>query len=861
MKYLQYRVIGALLVAILLLGVTHSVMAGARHSEQELTNPVAPSAYTEQIPCSGTFHEQQIPDDGSWLQVCLLDPAAPDKGEVSEVNVKYLLDHPNPDQLQVLLTRTDSDISQTLWDRGVPLAGTNLGAAHGLDAFRGTPAQSGWILLVRDVVPGQAGWLRGLTVHASYAPLGPLPEILAGTAGQPTSLRIPPGSVASTTLDMDDKKPDAEEQGSALEQTSGWQDIKHETFEGAFPNTGWSLLDINPNDGKEYLWDDDDYRHHLGSWAAWPANGGANWLDPAISPYPPFTSSWMIYGPFDLSDAATAEVDFWLWRQIEVYYDYIYFAASHDSTNFTAGWYWDGTAGWEEIRISLDNMLGDDSVWVGWYFHSNFANQYEGPWVDDILIRKYLVGDVTAQGTFYYYDRDNNQVRSRFTKVHLYDDDPGGNDDWLATTNTDAYGYFQFPTMTNWDEDDTDPDPNNRRLDLYVVWEADYNDSGIARHRVTNFGNQNYKWYSFTSTNTPDGTINFSSFLPTGFPGLEAMWIFQDLRKAWEEVYDNTSPHFDPGSVTAKWEDGENCYPSWPFCTSFFNGGVGGPFIFVSNLNRISGDTVVHEAGHHYMWNATGWWLWWDVGCYSHQLFGPEDVRCAWSEGWADFLPLPVNGDACYDFGPGPCGAGGGAFENLETHSRNDAPQLFPWGDTVEGRVAGSLYDLFDATNEGYDSAAFGFDPIADIVLQGADEDRFSGFWESWKASGQNKHHAVRAIYQNTIDYNTAPRFDPLLPDRIVLQNTSYPYALDLWAYSSDDESADAELLYLINVTDWRCGISSDGRWVHIAPQPNWLGFCDVIVWVDDSLKIASDIFRVSVVPIVGRVYVPYIRK
>jgi hypothetical protein len=85
------------------------------------------------------------------------------------------------------------------------------------------------------------------------------------------------------------------------------------------------------------------------------------------------------------------------------------------------------------------------------------------------------------------------------------------------------------------------------------------------------------------------------------------------------------------------------------------------------------------------MWNKTGWWLWWDIGCYNHQLFSQEDVNCAWSEGWADFLPLVVNGDECYDFGRGPCGAGGGAFENLETRNRNDLPPLFPWGDAVEG--------------------------------------------------------------------------------------------------------------------------------------------------------------------------------
>lgn len=112
----------------------------------------------------------------------------------------------------------------------------------------------------------------------------------------------------------------------------------------------------------------------------------------------------------------------------------------------------------------------------------------------------------------------------------------------------------------------------------------------------------------------------------------------------------------------------------------------------------------------------------------------------------------------------------------------------------MEGRVAGALYDLFDSANEGFDSATFGFAPIANLVFRAPHEDRFSAFWDSWKASGQNKHHAVRALWQNTIDYDTAPRFAPPLPDRTVLQGFSWPHPIDLWAYAVDEESADGEM-------------------------------------------------------------------
>ncbi|MCS7352479.1 MAG: hypothetical protein RMM10_13435, partial [Anaerolineae bacterium] len=191
-------------------------------------------------------------------------------------------------------------------------------------------------------------------------------------------------------------------------------------FEGAFPNPGWTLIDANPNDRKEYLWDDDNYRRYGGYWAAWPANGGAHGYNPASNPrYPPNMASWMIYGPFDLSDAKAAEVVCWLWRQIQVNNDRIFFGISPDGRTFD-GWQWDGTANWQEMRFGLEGYLADPSVWVGWLFESDSTIEYEGPWVDDILIRKYRPGQVTVQGSFFYADRRDNFAPAKFTKVYLY---------------------------------------------------------------------------------------------------------------------------------------------------------------------------------------------------------------------------------------------------------------------------------------------------------------------------------------------------------------------------------------------------------------------------------------------------------
>jgi hypothetical protein len=282
---------------------------------------------------------------------------------------------------------------------------------------------------------------------------------------------------------------------------------------------------------------------------------------------------------------------------------------------------------------------------------------------------------------------------------------------------------------------------------------------------------------------------------------------------------------------------------------------------------QVSADIILHEVGHQYMRNAIGEWYWppdtWPdlLACREHSMFSQEPLLCAWVEGWGDFFPLAVNGDSCYDFGQGPCtGFPDVDYYNVEDHGRGDG---WEEGDTVEGRVAGALYDLFDNTNDGFDQASFGFDPVWEIVRDDLREDRFFLFWMNWRIVKQyNAHRAVQAIYQNAIDYDIAPTIDNL-PDLTMLQDFTRDNAIDLWQYSSDAESTDPELVWQITVwSDWHCGASIDGAGnVDIAPSPGWTGSCDYTIRVYDGIKEDSDTFTVNVVPVVGRVYLPIIMK
>ncbi len=44
--------------------------------------------------------------------------------------------------------------------------------------------------------------------------------------------------------------------------------------------------------------------------------------------------SWMVFGPFDLSNAADAELIFYYWNRSELNYDYFGWYASANGTNY-----------------------------------------------------------------------------------------------------------------------------------------------------------------------------------------------------------------------------------------------------------------------------------------------------------------------------------------------------------------------------------------------------------------------------------------------------------------------------------------------------------------------------------------------
>ena len=171
----------------------------------------------------------------------------------------------------------------------------------------------------------------------------------------------------------------------------GWQTIMTETFEGQFPNTLWTAYA-----GATYTnayWDDKLTRPYAGLYSAWCAGAGTQ-QGVAGGNYPDNMKSWMIYGPFSLSDATDADLEFYYWNESETDYDYFGWYASVDGTNFS-GYRNSGTSpAWTPTTFdlknvpTLGNLMGKSQVWIAFVFTSDASTNYRGAFVDNIVLQK-----------------------------------------------------------------------------------------------------------------------------------------------------------------------------------------------------------------------------------------------------------------------------------------------------------------------------------------------------------------------------------------------------------------------------------------------------------------------------------------
>jgi len=192
-------------------------------------------------------------------------------------------------------------------------------------------------------------------------------------------------------------------QGVELQGDLGaWTNIMTEGFEGDFPGS-WTVFDGISGYG-EYRWAKRNCRPLAGSYSGWAVGGGADGSGLSCGAvYPENTKPWMIYGPFDLSNAADAELLFWYWIYSESnYYDYLFWGASIDGNSFYGTAASGDSGGWTYVNFdltnvyALGNLTGQPQVWIGFTFKSDATITYpEGAYLDDLILHK-VIGEPTT---------------------------------------------------------------------------------------------------------------------------------------------------------------------------------------------------------------------------------------------------------------------------------------------------------------------------------------------------------------------------------------------------------------------------------------------------------------------------------
>lgn len=340
-------------------------------------------------------------------------------------------------------------------------------------------------------------------------------------------------------------------------------------------------------------------------------------------------------------------------------------------------------------------------------------------------------GYINVTGRWWYWINGNRSPLAGATAV-IYDLESWGPDP-LRTVLTDVNGYFNSGSILNDDGEGEDG------LDIFVVV---YSTSSAAEV----LDPDGYWYYSMTDLfpDCPNGPLNVGeNWNATGPTQNErGAWIIFSLRNGltggWYWLASTVG--YNTPKVSCRWP-----YGDWP---RYWTNGM----IDLPDWACWWPDIILHEYGHHVMYSL---YEYLPPSMQNHIMNRVSDNTTAWAEGWANFFPLVVFNDPVFTW------SNGTHWANINLETKHWCSGGWDDGDEVEGRVAGALWDIFDATNDGYDVLSLGFSRIWNILSSQTD-DTFREFWDAWNASYphpksgsqlQEWTNTLMAIFQNSIDY------------------------------------------------------------------------------------------------------------
>ncbi len=232
-------------------------------------------------------------------------------------------------------------------------------------------------------------------VYSNQLKTGSPAEIAVQQKGQisrtPVNLVAPP-EISRALLERSASSQVTNQPDESGQLSLGPVDLLVDGFEAAFPGA-WQVSDNDGGTNGEIYWDKTSFKSFAGSNSAWCAGGGPDAVADG-SPYANNMQSWMVAGPFDLTDASAGFWQFNYWLKSESGYDNFRFMVSLDGTNFNGYQISGDSLGWRSDSIDFvsdpttGNITGNPEVWVAFIFQSDATVTDEGVYVDEVIVQK-----------------------------------------------------------------------------------------------------------------------------------------------------------------------------------------------------------------------------------------------------------------------------------------------------------------------------------------------------------------------------------------------------------------------------------------------------------------------------------------
>ncbi|HLB03078.1 MAG TPA: PPC domain-containing protein [Nitrospiria bacterium] len=344
----------------------------------------------------------------------------------------------------------------------------------------------------------------------------------------------------------------------------------------------------------------------------------------------------------------------------------------------------------------------------------------------------------TITGTAEYEDREYDQngftgqktlKPIRFADVELVRNSDGT---VLASTTTNANGSFSL-TFTN-----------SGTPGVYVRVLSRTGDP-LVKVQVTNLAGALYAIISNTLDETTTSSFIVSLTAPVVTTDQEALGgafhIMDSLASGSEFVRGLSGT--TPPLIKARWELGSVMGTYYNTDTEQIDI-IGGNGLQQGDHDEYDDTVLLHEYGHHI---ANSFSKDDSRGGIHYLTDNTQDIRLAWSEGWATFFGGAVLGSSAYidTVGGDPPGNGATSID-LETRSSN-SPLIYT---ANEGAVTTVLWDIFDqSTSEAFDiiggKMAQIWDVFANSVVIAASAD-IEDFWNGWFNRGHGSATEMQAV-------------------------------------------------------------------------------------------------------------------